>query len=107
MATPYHKFYEQMQHLVDSINHDSDSSQRLANLQQLYKDSLTLLLRSRDEAAYELRSKVSSENAEQLSGISRKYVDYWARRWMKKNRLPRLKQRRTVDLSNAIDLSGR
>ena len=107
MAVNYNKFYDQMQSLVDSINHDSDPAERLSNLQRLYKDGLTMLLRSRDQAAYDLRTRYSSEDAEVVSRISRKYIDYWARRWMRRNALPGLKKKRRVDLSNAIDLSGR
>lgn len=107
MAVNYTQFYDQMQSLVDSINHDSDPAQRLSNLQRLYKDGLTMLLRSRDEAAYELRSRYSSEDAEAVAKISRKYIDYWARRWQRKNALPGLKKKRRIDLAQVIDLSGR
>lgn len=107
MAVNYTQFYDQMRSLVDSINHDSDPGQRLTNLQRLYKDGVTMLLLSRDQAAYDLRVKYSSEDAETVSRISRKYIDYWARRWMRRNGLPSLKQKRRVDLSNVLDLSGR
>lgn len=107
MAVKYTYFYDEFQRLVDSLTHDSDDSQRLANLQQLYKDGLTLMIRSRDEAAYELRSKYSSKDAQALSGINRKYIDYWANRYRVRNALPPLKRMKRVDLSNAIDLSGR
>jgi hypothetical protein len=44
--------------------HDSDESQRLENLQKLYKDGMLLMIRARDEAAYDLRTKYSSEDAQ-------------------------------------------
>lgn len=102
----YHRFYNEFQALIDSISHDSDPAQKLNNLQRLYKDGMTLILNARDEAAYEIRSNYSSEDAEQLAQVSRKYIDYWARRYMKRNALPPLKQRRRIDLSNVRDLSG-
>ena len=106
MGIRYTHFYDEFQALIDSLVNDADESQRLANLQRLYKDGLTLMLRARDEAAYDLRTRYSSEDAEVLSGVSRKYVDYWATRHRNRNNLPRLKQRKRVDLSNVIDLSG-
>lgn len=107
MVLRYTDFYDEFQQLLDSINHDPDESQRLANLQKLYKDGTTLLLRSRDEAAYDLRTRYSSKDSEVLSGINRKYVDYWATRHRVRNGLPPLKRMKRVDLSNAIDLSRR
>jgi len=101
-----HRFYQQFQSLIDSINHDSDPTQKLANLQQVHKDGMTLVRRARDEAAYELRSRYSSEDAEQLSGISRRHLDYWAKRHMYRHALPPLRPLRRVDLSNARNLSG-
>jgi len=107
MASNYLTFYSQFQSLIDSINHDSDSGQKLANLRNLQKDGLKLLLRSRDEAAYELRSRYSGEESERITGVNRKYIDYWARRWMKLHSLPRLKGMHNIDLANVIDLSNR
>ena len=107
MTVRYTHFYDEFQGLVDSLTHDSDESQRLANLQQLYKDGLTLMIRARDEAAYDLRSRYSSKDAQALSGINRKYIDYWANRYRLRNALPPLKRIKRVDLSNAIDLSRR
>lgn len=106
MSIRYTHFYDEFQALIDSLLHDSDESQRLANLQRLYKEGLTLMLRSRDEAAYDLRTRYSSEDAEALSGINRKYIDYWATRYRKRNGLPPLKRLQRVDLSNVMDLSG-
>lgn len=106
MSIRYTHFYDEFQALIDSLLHDSDESQRLANLQRLYKEGLTLMIRSRDEAAYDLRTRYSSEDAEILSGVSRKYIDYWATRYRKRNALPPLKKRRrTIDLSDAMNLS--
>ena len=107
MAAQYTQFFAQMQSIIDSINHDSDPSQRLANLQRIYKDSLTIMLRARDEAAYDLRTRYSTQDAEALSGVSSKYIEYWARRHRDRYALPPLKARRRVDLSNVLDLSGR
>jgi hypothetical protein len=101
----YTHFYDEFQGLLDSLMHDSDETQRLSNLQQLYKDGVTLMVRARDEAAYDLRCRYSSEDAEILSGVSRKHLDYWATRHRKRNGLPKLKPISRVDLSGAIDLS--
>jgi hypothetical protein len=102
----YTHFYDEFQGLLDSIMHDSNETQRLSNLQQLYKDGMTLMLRARDEAAYDLRCRYSSQDAEILAGVSRKQLDYWATRHRNRNGLPKLKQRNRVDLSGAIDLTG-
>lgn len=106
MAVQYTQFFDQMQSLIDSINHDSDPAQRLANLQRIYKDGLTVMLRARDEAAYDLRTRYSSEDAATLTGVNAKYINYWADRWRKRNMLPPLKRKRSIDLSGAMDLSG-
>lgn len=106
MAVQYTKFYDQLQALVDSINHDSDPTARLRNLQQLHKDANSLILRARNESAYDLRTKFSSQDAEALSGINRKHIDYWARKWAINKMLPPLKRHRRVDLSSFLDLSG-
>lgn len=106
MSIRYTHFYDEFQALIDSLAHDSDESQRLANLQRLYKDGVTLLLRARDEAAYDLRCRYASQDAEALSGINRKYIDYWAGRYRERNALPPLKKKARVDLSNVMDLSG-
>lgn len=106
MSIRYTHFYDEFQALIDSLVQDSDESQRLANLQRLYKEGLTLMLRARDEAAYDLRTRYSSEDAEALAGISRRYIDYWATRYRRRNALPTLKRKKRVDLSNVLDLSG-
>lgn len=105
MGIRYTHFYDEFQALIDSLLHDSDESQRLANLQRLYKEGLTLMIRARDEAAYDLRSNYSSEDAEMLAGVSRRYIDYWATRYRRRNGLPPLKQKKRVDLSGVIDLT--
>ena len=107
MAVQYTQFYDQMQSLVDSINHDSDPASRLRNVHQMHKDASSLLLRCRDEAAYDLRAAYSSEDAERMTGVSAKYVNYWATQWREKNSLPPLKRKRTADLSQALNLSGK
>lgn len=106
MARDYNYFYTQIQSIIDSINHESDLTQRLSNLQRLNVDMRRVIIDSRDDAAYELRSTYSSEDAEVISKISRRHIDYWAKRWMRKNYLPPLKPRKRVDLSNVLDLSG-
>ena len=106
MAARYGDFYQQMMSLLDSVSHDSDPLARLANLQQLNKDFRRTILARRDEAAYDLRMKYSCEDAEALSGVSRRHIDYWAQRWRRSRALPALKRISRVDLSGAIDLTG-
>ena len=101
------QYWDQFQALIDTINHDTPPEQRLAIIQQLYKNGLTLILQARDEAAYDLRCRYSSEDAAILAGTERKYIDYWANRWRKRRMLPQLKQKKRMDLSNVIDLSGK
>lgn len=107
MATTYNRFYDQLQSLIDSINHDSDTVERLANLQRFAQDASALTIRSRDDAAYELRTRYSSEDAEKLAGVARRYIDYWAHRHRERNGLPKLKKRyKDIDYSTVMDLSG-
>lgn len=106
MGIRYTHFYDEFQGLLDSLTHDSDETQRLANIQSLHKDATSLLLRARDEAAYDLRTRYSGKDAETLSNVSRRHIDYWAKRHMRRNNLPPLKRRERVDLSNVVDLSS-
>lgn len=105
MANQYNRFFDQMVSVIDSINNDSDSSERLRNLQRLSKDIRPILIRSRDEAAYKLRTQYSGNDASVIAGVDRKYIDYWASRYREANKLPPLKRRKSIDLSNAIDLT--
>lgn len=105
MGVRYTHFYDEFCGLLDSMNHESDETQRLANIQTLYKDIVPMLLRLRDEAAYDLRTRYSSVDASTLSGVSRRHLDYWASRHQQRNFLPPLKRKSRVDLSNVGDLS--
>jgi len=107
MTYRYTRAYDQAQALIDTINHDSDPHERLSNLQRLTNDLRRMLVAARDEAAYDLRSRYSSEDAEQIAGISRRFIDYWARRWRVKHDLPGLMRKRQPDLAQVIDLSNR
>lgn len=106
MGVRYTHFYDEFVGLVDSLMHDPDEAQRLANLQRLIKDSQRLLLRSRDEAAYALRVKYSSAEAASACGIGRASVDRWAVAHKDRNALPGLKRKPRLDLSGALDLGG-
>lgn len=102
----YDVFYRQLEGLVDSINHESDPAERLLNLQQLSKDARRMLLNYRDRAAYDLRVKYSSEDAESITGIERHHIEYWAKRWRTRNGMPPIKRKkRHADLSSALVLS--
>lgn len=105
MGTPYHRYHDQMQSVIDSISHDSDPLSCLNNFQRLSTDFRRAILAARDQAAYDLRTRYSSEDAEILAGVSRRYIDYWARRCQRKNGLPPLKQKKRTDLSGVVDLS--
>lgn len=107
MAITYSRFHDELRRLIDSVSHDPDPATRLSNIQQLYKDSLTMLLDARNEAAYELRSRYNSADASTLVGVERKYIDYWAKTWRIKKMLPHLKQKARQDLSHAVDLTDR
>jgi hypothetical protein len=105
MGIRYTHFYDEFQGLLDSLLHDSDESQRLANTQRMYKDATKLLLRARDEAAYDLRTRYASKDAAALSDISARHIDYWANRHRERNSLPPLRRVKRLDLSEAMDLS--
>jgi len=101
----YNDFYKDFQSLMDNINHDSDIVNKLKTITHLYKESQRLLIAARDEAAYEIRQKYCASDAAVITGYDRKYIDYWAKRWMVLKDLPKLKRIKRQDLSNAIDLS--
>lgn len=106
MAAGYTQFYDMLRGLVDSVAHDSDPVQRLRNLRQFRSDALRMALKARDEAAYDLRLRYSAEDAEALTGIPRRHIDYWVKRHRKANGLPPVPRRNRVDLTGVIDLSG-
>lgn len=106
MATGYTQFFDMLRGLVDSIAHDSDPNQRLRNLRQFRSDALRMALKARDEAAYDLRLRYSSEDAEAVTGIPRRHIDYWVSRHREANGLPKVPRRSRIDLSRARDLSG-
>lgn len=102
----YHRYHDMLQALIDSITADPDSHARLGYIQRLNTEARRMLLDARDEAAYDLRRQYAGEDAQALSGVSRRYIDYWAKRWQRQRGLPPLKaKRRAIDLSHAIDLS--
>ena len=104
MTVQYTRVYSEAQAMIDSVMHDSDPAQRLSNIYRLTTDLRRLLIDARDEAAYDLRVVYASEDSEKITGVSRRYIDYWAKRWRTKRDLPRLKNKRRVDLSEALDL---
>lgn len=106
MASGYTQFYDMLRGLVDSIAHEGDEVQRLKYLRQFRTDALRMALKARDEAAYDLRSRYSSEDAEALTGIPRRHIDYWVKRHRKATGLPPVPRRERIDLSGAVDLSG-
>lgn len=105
MAVQYTQFYDQFVALVDSISHEPDERQRLRNLYALQRDAERVLMLARDEAAYALRCRYSSKDAEALAGIDHKRVDYWAYRHRDRAGLPGLKRMQRVDLSSFMDLT--
>lgn len=106
MGIRYTHFFDEFQALVDSLMHDSDETQRLANVHRLYQEATKLLHRAREQAAYDLRVKYSTGDAAALSGVHKDYLNRWANNYRVKNGLPSLKRRQSIDLSNVIDLSG-
>ena len=78
MGIRYTHFYDEFRGLLDSLMHDSDETQRLSNINQLNKDATSLILKARDEAAYELRTRFAGADAEAISGVARPTLDYWA-----------------------------
>lgn len=102
----YHRHHDMLQAIIDSISTDPNTHKRLADIQQLYKDANRMFLQARDEAAYDIRTQFASEDAEYLAGVSRRHIDYWARRWQRRHGLPPLRQKKRIDLSTVTDLSG-
>lgn len=100
----YARHYDELQALLTAVIRDDDPVRRLSNIQRLTVDARTMLRDARDEAAYDLRSQYASLDAETLVGVSARYIDYWATRWMRRRDLPRLKKRKRVDLTAAMDL---
>jgi len=106
MGIRYTHFYDGFRDLLDSLMHESDETQRLSNINQLNKDATSLILKARDEAAYELRTRFAGADAEAISGVARPTLDYWASRHKDRLGLPPLKRIERVDLTNVIDLSN-
>lgn len=106
MSSNYHRYHDMLQALIDSIAADPDPHARLGYIQRLNTDARRMLLDARNEAAYDLRSRYSGKDAQQIAGVTERLINYWAKRWQKQRGLPPLKaKRRSIDLSNAIDLS--
>lgn len=102
----YYRHHETLQAIVDDMARNPNIEKRLADIQKLYKDANRMLIDARDKAAYEIRSHYAGQEAEHLAGVSRRYINYWAKRWQQKNALPPLKARKRIDLSNVPDISG-
>jgi hypothetical protein len=106
MVLRYTQVHDEFMTLLDNVQREPDEAARLAILQSLYRDALTRLVASRNEAAYDLRTRYSVIDSEIVTGIARQDIDRWARRHMARNGLPPLKRMNRVDLSNAIDISS-
>lgn len=104
MSALYNRVYDEADAMVRNMLRDDDPVRRLSNIHRLTSDMRRILMDARDEAAYELRSQYASLDAEALVGVSARYIDYWANRWQRRRDLPRLKRRRRIDLSAALDL---
>lgn len=102
----YSDFFDSFQSLVDSISHDSDEVSRLKSIARLLTESRTVLIKERDRAAYELRTRLTSADAQQRTGISRVYVDTWARRHQKNTGAPPILRKARKDMRKAADLSS-
>lgn len=100
----YHSHYSVMQGVIDSIAHEQHPEQRLAYLHRLRADADRMILAHRDEAAYDLRTRFNGEDSERVTGIPRRYIDYWAQRHRRKHNLPALKRISKSDISGAFDL---
>lgn len=107
MGLKYSEIYAEMQGLIDYVGKDPDLAARLVNISNLRSDFSSLLTRSREEAAYELRYKNSVEESGRLTGISGRTIDNWAHKWKSKHSLPPMMRMKKADLTNPIDLSQR
>ena len=107
MAVPYSKFFSQFQAIVDSVNHDSDPVMRLSNLARLTSEVQTLLVRARNEAAYDMRCKFATKDVAEISGVDAKTLDYWVRRHRDRTGAPAVGRHQRINLGKFIDLSGR
>ncbi len=105
MSARYSDFFDSFRSLVDSIAHDSDEIERLKAISRLLTESRSLLVRERDRAAYDLRVRLTSVEAEQRTGISRVYTDTWARRHQKNTGAPPILRKARKDMKHAADLS--
>lgn len=102
----YTDFYGQFQALIDTVNHDSDTPQRVANLARLHDDVTKAFIAARNEAAYDLRKEHALTEASRLTEIGSDRITYWAKRHMRKHGLVGgLKRLKKIDLSGAVDIS--
>jgi len=105
MGLKYSDAYSEMQALIDFLSKDPDLASRLNNISKLKDDFAGLLTRAREESAYELRSRYPADEAERLTGISRRTIDRWAYKWKYRHGLPAMMRMKKADLAKAIDLS--
>lgn len=80
MARRYSEFYDLFVNLIDSIVHDADPVDRLMALRLITRDGHRILIQERNRAAYDLRVKMTADEAARVSGIPRKHLNSWAAR---------------------------
>lgn len=73
----YAQYREAMLNVIDGINREPNEAQRLRWMRDLLEEARHEMVRQRNAAAYDLRCKVTGENAEMFTGISRDKIDVW------------------------------
>jgi hypothetical protein len=100
----YRQYHEALMHMIDEVALESDPADRLRWTRDLLLDAQAALIRQRDAAAYDLRLRMTSDNAERASGISKDRIADWMHAHRDRTGAPAVPRFRQ-DLSGAKDLS--
>lgn len=102
----YRQFHDAMMHVVEEVTREPDEANRLRWIRDLLLDAQTELIRQRNAAAYDLRVRMTSDNAEQATGISRDKIADWVDAHRDRTGAPAVPRHYRQDLSGARNLSA-
>lgn len=98
------QLYDSFAAVIDSIAVDPDPAVRLSTLRRICKEGLRTAFAERNRSAYDLRLRMTREEASRATGIHPIVIDRWARKHMKPG-MQRMMTMRKADLSMAVDMS--
>ena len=93
--------------LADIALAETDPLRRLKAARQAEQGSRKTFRRIVRKAAYDARMIFSAQDIQDITGIDRKDIDYLVKAYLQDNPMdPKPKQRKHVDLSEYMDLTG-